>query len=214
VISAEQFKQAAWNSDFEMVKRFVEAGGDIHACGNNGVGALVTFNTEILDYLVSHGASPAMHWDDGSPAIGFYAWEVNLESFKWFLEQGVDPDIQHLVTGENCLHSLCAKPLELDKRLVAIRLLIDHGIDVNRKTKTGIETGGYMRDVCVVGETALHRAAAYQSREVIELLLQAGADKTLKDSHGESTLSWASRHWRERDILKLLLYGKYEDSII
>ena len=53
MISAEQFKQAAWNSDFEMVKRFVEAGGDIHACGNNGVGALVTFNTEILDYLVS-----------------------------------------------------------------------------------------------------------------------------------------------------------------
>ena len=172
MISAEQFKQAAWNSDFEMVKGFVEAGGDIHACGNNGVGALVTFNTEILDYLVSHGASPAMHWDDGSPAIGFHAWEVNLESFKWFLEQGVDPDIQHLVTGENCLHSLCAKPLELDKRLVAIRLLIDHGIDVNRKTKT------------------------------------------LKDSHGESPLSWASIHWRERDILKLLLYGKYEDSII
>jgi len=77
-----------------------------------------------------------------------------------------------------------------------------------------METGSYMRDVRVVGETALHRAAAYQSREVIELLLQAGADKILKDSHGESPLSWASRHWRERDILKLPLYGKYEDSII
>jgi len=44
----------------------------------------------------------------------------------------------------------------------------------------------------MVGETALHRAAAYQSQETIELLLNTGADKTLLDDRGESALSWAS----------------------
>lgn len=65
----------------------------------------------------------------------------------------------------------------------------------------------------MVGETALHRAAAYQSQETIELLLNTGADKTLLDDRGESALSWASRHWRDRKLLKLLQYGKYENSI-
>jgi len=32
----------------------------------------------------------------------------------------------------------------------------------------GAMTGNFMRDVWVVGETALHRAAAYQSKETIE----------------------------------------------
>ena len=66
-----------------------------------------------------------------------------------------------------------------------------------------------MRDVAVVGETPLHRAAAYQSRETIQLLLDHGADPSLKDARGESPLSWASRHWRSRDTLRLLLYGNF-----
>ena len=44
VISADAFKQAAWNSDFETVKRYVESDGDVNACGDNGVGALVSFD--------------------------------------------------------------------------------------------------------------------------------------------------------------------------
>lgn len=213
MISVDQFKQAAWNSDFDTVRQYVEEGGDISACGDNGVGALVSFNIDILDYLFDHGIDPAMVWSDGSPAIGFHAWEVNLQSLKWFLEKGVDPNLENRNTGETCLQSICAKPHELDKRLQAASLLIEYGADVNLKARVGVETGSYMRDVCVVGETALHRAAAYQSKQLIQLLLSAGADKSSKDSRGESPLSWASRHWRSRDILKLLLYGEYENSI-
>lgn len=213
MVGADQFKQAAWNADFQTVKRYVEEGGDINACGNNGVGALVTFDIEILEYLYTHGADPAIMWDDGSPAIGFHAWEVSLESLKWFLDKGVSPALAHRATAENCLHSLCAKPRNLDQRLEAIKLVVEAGCDVNLKTSVGVETGSFMRDVCVVGETALHRAAAYQSQETIELLLNTGVDKTWLDDRGESALSWASRHWRDRKLLKLLQYGKYENSI-
>jgi len=77
----------------------------------------------------------------------------------------------------------------------------------------GAMTGSFMRDVCVVVESALHRAAAYQSKETIQFLLDQGADKSLKDGRGESALSWGSRHWRDRDILKLLLCREFENSI-
>lgn len=212
-ITVDQFKDAAWEGNFDTVKAYVEAGGDVEACASNGVNALVTFDVPILDYLYKQGADPNIVWADGCPAFGFHAWEVNIESMKWFLEKGVDPNIAHRDTGENGLHSLTAKPQVLEKRLEAIELLFAFGAEPNVPTKVGVETGSFMRDVCVVGETALHRAAAYQSDETIDFLLSQGAEKTLKDSRGESPLSWASRHWRSRDILKRLAYGQYERTL-
>jgi ankyrin repeat protein len=212
-ITVDQFKDASWDGNFDIVKEYVESGGDVNACASNSVNALVTFHTDILEYLYQNGADPRVVWADGNPAFCFHAWEVNLEGLKWFLEKGVDPDLAHRDTGENSLHSLTAKPRELEKRFEAIKLLVEAGANVNAKTKDGIKTGNFMRDVCVVGETPLHRAAAYQSIETIEFLLSHGADKALKDNRNESALSWASRHWRPREILKILLYGPYENSI-
>jgi hypothetical protein len=54
-------------------------------------------------------------------AVCFHAWELNLEGLKWFLDKGVDPDLAHRDTGENSLHSLTAKPHELEKRFEAIK---------------------------------------------------------------------------------------------
>lgn len=212
-ITIDKFKDAAWNGDFDTVKDYVDNGGDVNALASNGVSALVSFNVKILEYLFVNGADPGLIWADGNPAICFHAWEVNMESLKWFLDKGVDVNIAHRDTGETCLHSLTAKPNDLEKRLTAIKMLFDYGAEVNQKAAVGVMTGNFMRDVCVVGETALHRAAAYQSKETIEFLLERGADKTMKDCRKESALSWASRHWRERSILKLLLYGDYENSV-
>jgi cytohesin len=50
----------------------------------------------------------------------------------------------------------------------------------------------------------LHRAAAYASEDTIRLLLNAGADKTIRDVNGDSPQSWASWHWRTRDLVLLL----------
>lgn len=209
-ITVDQFKDAAWARNFDLVKEYVEGGGDVNACASNGVSALVTFDTDILEYLFQHGADASAVWADGNPAICFHAWEVSIESLQWFLEKGVDPNLAHRDTGENSLHSLTAKPYELEKRLEAIKLLFQFGANPNTRTNVGALTGNFMRDVRVVGETALHRAAAYQSKDTIEFLLRQGADKTLKDARGESPLSWASRHWRDREILKLLEYGTYQ----
>ncbi len=205
-IDVDIFKEAAWKEDFETVKRYVEAGGDVNALASNGVNALVTFNTDILEYLFQHGGKPDGFWGD-NPIVCFHAWEVSTSSVQWFIEKGVNPNVAHNRTGETSLHNLTAKPTQLEERFSLIEYLLKNGADPNAVAGVGEETGNFMRDVRVVGETPLHRAAAYQSKETIQLLLDYGADKSLRDARGESAISWASRHWRNRDVLRLLAFG-------
>lgn len=83
----------------------------------------------------------------------------------------------------------------------SIRLLIQHGADVNHRTKhdgpSELNFGAFW------GETPLHVAAVRGDEEMIETLL-AGADKTIKTAKGETPLDQAERHQRQEEILQLL----------
>jgi ankyrin repeat protein len=99
-------------------------------------------------------------------------------------------------------------PLEDDRRALAeqalvfaslcgrvdvVRLLLDAGIHVNA-TPTGSHWTA----------TALHAAAGQGQRAVVELLLERGADPTIKDVRYQSTpLGWA-RHMSRDDVVALL----------
>lgn len=208
-ISIDEFKEAAWEGDWDTVKKYVEAGSDVNAMASNGVNALVTLDIKMLEYLQTQGADPSRVWAEGNPPICFHAFEVHTEAVQWFLDQGVDPNAAHRDTGETCLHALVCKPGKPEERFRIIERLLEKGADPNARAGIGVETGCFWRDVRVVGEIPLHRAAAYQPKTIVELLLNNGADKTLKDNRGETPLSWASRHWRDKDILRLLLYGDH-----
>ena len=93
-----------------------------------------------------------------------------------------------------------------------VKLLVEKGADINAKTKEGVETGAFMRDVKTKGETPLHRAAAYADLKTIKFLLENGADKEAKDGHGNSPLSWASEHLRPGAILIALAHGEHRVS--
>jgi ankyrin repeat protein len=89
-------------------------------------------------------------------------------------------------------------------RYEIVKLLIAHGVDPNQRTIAGVPTGLFWRDVRTRGETPLHRAAAYASEETVKLLLDHGADKTIRDANGDSPQSWASWHWRPKSLIDLL----------
>ena len=46
-ITVDRFKQAAWNQEFDLMKFYAKAGGDVNICASNGVNAYVTFNIKI-----------------------------------------------------------------------------------------------------------------------------------------------------------------------
>ena len=127
---------------------------------------------------------------------------------QFLIEQGADPNHAAEDTGETLLHSAVVKQESLAHTLV-VKVLLEAGADPNRATKPNVETGAFMRDCRTKGETPLHRAAAFGSEEVIDLLLAAGAKIDTKDMHGDSPLGWASWYLRATPILRKLLYGPF-----
>jgi ankyrin repeat protein len=135
----------------------------------------------------------------------FGHWKV----VDFLLTQGADVNYALPETGETPLHSALCKAGR-PYFLYVLKLLVENGADVNAKTIPGKETGAFMRDVRTKGETPLHRAAAYGDESIIQYLLDHGADKTARDVHGNSPISWASEHLRPGTILHLLSFeGQY-----
>jgi ankyrin repeat protein len=142
--------------------------------------------------------------DELGNAAFFGHWKV----CDFLINHGAD--VNYLVdkTHEMPLHNALAKAGR-PYYFYVVKLLVEKGADINAKTRAGIETGAFMRDVRTKGETPLHRAAAYADERTIQFLIENGADKSAKDANGDSPLTWASEHLRPGKILALLAYGEH-----
>jgi uncharacterized protein len=140
-------------------------------------------------------------------AAFFGHWKV----CDFLIQHGADVNASLDDTHETPLHSALCKAGR-PYYFYTIRLLIECGANVNVKTVPGISTHAFMRDVRTKGETPLHRAAAYADARTISYLLEHGADKRLRDCHGNSPLSWASEHLRPGEILSLLSFDEHRIS--
>lgn len=146
-------------------------------------------------------------------ALEAAAYEGRADVVKFLLERGADPNTVYAPNHETILHFAASKTSRPAERTDVVKQLIAAGADVNRRTLVGEPTLCYMRDIRTRGETPLHRAAAFGEMEMIKALIDAGADKSARDAHGESPLTWASWHLRDNPVLKLLLYGEFEGTI-
>lgn len=127
---------------------------------------------------------------------------------EFLIENGADVNEPMLPTGESPLHSaLCTT--DRRSRDQIIQLLLAHGANPNCATNAGVETEAFMRDCRTKAETPLHRAAAFGTEATIQLLLDAGAARDVKDMHGDTPLSWASWYARPRPIIRQLCYGRF-----
>jgi ankyrin repeat protein len=127
---------------------------------------------------------------------------------QFLIENGADVNHALSDTGETPLHAALCKP-DSPAHTEVVRVLLTAGADPNRTTKPGVQTGCFMRDVRTKGETALHRAAAFGTEEAVQMLLDAGASVEVRDTAGDSPLTWASWHHRSVTILRKLCYGPY-----
>ncbi|WP_141455417.1 ankyrin repeat domain-containing protein [Pseudoxanthomonas sp. z9] len=127
---------------------------------------------------------------------------------QFLIEQGANPNHVLPDTGESPLHlALCKANRPAYDAIV--EMLLVAGANPDCATLPGVETGSFMRDVRTQGETPLHRAAAFGSERVIDLLLAAGARTDARDRNGDSPLAWASWHLRPDAILRKLCFGDH-----
>lgn len=127
---------------------------------------------------------------------------------EYLIEQGANPNSTLPDTGETPLHAALCGFCSLDAERV-VEVLLRASANVHAATIPNVETGGFMRDVRTRGETPLHRAAAYGTAAVIEMLIAAGAAIDARDAAGDSPLTWASWALRDATILHLLCFPPF-----
>lgn len=198
---------AASDGDLATVEKLVIQGADINYTDSWGNFAMFAAawegNREALDLFYNLGAK--ISFDDCNLLCNA-AFNAKLDSVKWLLEKGENANFTFTNTGENALHYTISKTSEMNDRAEIVKTLIAAGTDVNKKTLAGKPTLCFMRDAYLKGESPLHRAAAYGNLAIIEMLLDAGAEASMKDANGDTPISWGSWHLRDADILRLLIY--------
>jgi ankyrin repeat protein len=188
--------EAAGDGDIEDMREALANGADVNRVGRNGVTPLfwaagVEQNLEGFRFLLDHGADPntATRLQDDpepTPVIEITYYVEDSGYMKALLDHGADPNT--VVGGAN--GTLLFMPLA-DRRLEHIKLLVEHGADVNHRAK--------------FNETPLRQAVLGDEYKTALFLLRAGADPTIKNSvNGNSALS-AVNFFRDRE-------RKYQDE--
>jgi ankyrin repeat protein len=156
--------------------------------------------------LLEHGATT----DQLGNNLGLFgaAFHGHWKLCQFLLESGANPNCCELSTGETPLHGALCKANRPQYDDVVAELL-SSGANPNCNANPDVPTECFMRDCRTKGETPLHRAAAFGSERVIQLLLDAGAVVDAKDMNRETPLSWASWHLRPAAILRQLCYGNF-----
>jgi uncharacterized protein len=129
-------------------------------------------DVERLRELLDEDAALASAWsEDGFTPLHFAAFFGHPEAAKLLVERGADLDAR----STNEQFALDAAPLHSASaagQLEVCRVLLDAGADVN-----AVQHGGY---------TALLDAAANGNDELVEFLLERGADRTARLDDGRT----------------------------
>ncbi len=194
------------------VKALVEAGADVN---NSDLGTHWPSNDyEINRYLLGQGT------DINQPCyLGFHAVGVtNFDSFLLMVENGLDPNFAWPYNGETLLHVQARH--DDNTHLAQAYILIKAGADVNPQALSGLDDEPIMDNEHFVKygkETPLHFAARLGNLRMVRLLLEHGADPSVKTisqmSDPKQFTEWRSEVtsliWPLREF-KRVLFQPYE----
>ena len=151
---------------------------------------------EIMRYLFVRGTDVNFAGFDEGILMTFSAYRGQLRYLHLYLEAGADINLAQPMNGVTGLHVAVQHNLP-----EIVRFFLDHGANVNQACHDDAPTPDPGH---VYGETALHFAAAGADREIVQMLLDAGADRSARSSRGESPLDYAIRNDRPEEVLRLL----------
>ena len=196
----EALDHVARTGHVEIAKLLVEAGANEQRIQ----GAFMIAEPNVAEFLLEHCDSP-------KPDVGLMAYIGKWEAMKFWFDRGYKPETQ-------MLHDACCGRPSMrhfakrndsqgnwkERHRETVRVLIEAGVDVNEKTDSGNIKWGGAKPWRKNGETPLHIAATSHDVELIQMLLNAGADKTLKNDLDDTPCCWAIRYLAPPEVIKLL----------
>ena len=151
---------------------------------------------EIMKYLFTVGTDVNFAGFDEGILMTFSAYRGQLRYLRLYLDAGADINLAQPMNGVTGLHVAVQHNLP-----DVVRFFLENGANVDQACHEDAPTTDPGH---VYGETALHFAAAGADREIIEMLLAHGADRSAKSSRGETPLDYAVRNHRSPDVQQLL----------
>ena len=163
---------------------------------------------DIVTYLLDHGAdinheahiqavtTPGSFEMHGSTALHLACMKGHSKVVDLLLERGADPTIHRSGDGATPLMKTSSSEVSLE----CLRRLLSHDL-----AKTTINAR------CDKGMTALHYACLRNDREMVKLLLQAGADISVADKYGctPMTIAQMTKHQRIVKVLQVRPWPKH-----
>ena len=190
--------QAVEKWDMAAVRKAVEDGADASCITPAHIPPQAeTDNTvEILRYLFSVGTDVNYRTFEEGILWTFSAYREQLKTLQLYLDAGGDVNLAQAGNEVTRLHVAVQHNLP-----DVVQFFLDASANVNQACHDDAPTSDPGH---VYGETALHFAAAKADKEIIEMLLSAGADKSVLSSRGHTPLDYAQQNDRSEDILQLL----------
>lgn len=150
-----------------------------HACGCRL--AISHNHPELVRWHLSHGADPDLHTGDKIDALAIAAARNSLSMVQCLIEYGAS------IRGTKALLAAAGLKDKTPETIMIIRLLVDIGVDVNyvEEPREKLIYESWFRG------TALHYAVEIQDEERVMLLLELGADPSVKGTAGFTLLEAA-----------------------
>ena len=188
---------AGLNASATTVKTLLNAGAKVAYASRKKVTALhyaAQGNCEVIPLLVKAGADINARDQDGNTPLMHAVTTRQKTCVQTLLKSGADTNITDnenatplIVISERGSGLYASNTPET--RFEILQLLLAHKADVNKTDK--------------YGESALMRASWFGEEKSLALLLQAGADVSLKNNKGKTALDMA-KHKNNARIVKLL----------
>jgi len=185
-------------SRYAVTKILIDAGADVNVELPDGTPLMAAVSKEdvrLVELLIASGANVNSHDDDGRSAYSAAAVLGNGELKKILLKAGADPTVgiasYKKEWGEHAFLQAAA-----DGRVDVVEAMLSNG------AATVNQTNGHK-------VTALMRAHDYT---MVEALLKAGADVSLRDDRGFTALTWAREIGDKSIIEKLIAAGAETDE--
>lgn len=176
---------AALAKDIDILSKLIDAGADVNIAqtgGENEIGTTALHhaltrkdNLETIKLLIEHGANVTAANETGrTPLLKAAGWG-NVEYIQLLLDSGADLEHRSNI-GKTALHESVSIGRR-DGSAQMVRTLISKGANFKTRDKWG--------------RTALMDAARWGNLEVVQLLVDAGADIEEKSNEGLTALDYA-----------------------
>jgi len=207
--SVSDFTFAARNQYYELMELFLEHGYDINSSMDmNCPPALSTAirDKPLAEWLLSHGADPNAEtgpWD--MTPLSFAVHNGTFEVVRLFFEHG--GSVEH---GQLLHHAVLRDTPDC---AAMVSYLLDQGAPIN-ETMYQNRPDNLVRFWYGRPGTALQRAAELGKWEVVNLLLERGADPSIRDNHGRLPVETAEEFGQDEVVERLRQCSRLDDGSV